>query len=74
MGLHGIDVTRDRVLPDIVFGLQPENAGPSATDGNDGLLVGVGVMDYRGWKIGDEVAEIYRKHVADTAGSSGVHP
>lgn len=69
MGSHGIDVTRDRVLPDIVFGLQPENVGPSATDGNEGLLVGVGVMDYRGWKTGGtRQAEIYRKHVADTAG------
>ncbi len=68
MGSHGLDVSRDRVVPDIVFSLKPESIGPFEAIKRDGLVVGVGVMDYRGWNVGGvRQTEIYRKHVEDTA-------
>jgi polysaccharide pyruvyl transferase WcaK-like protein len=39
----GVDVTRDRIYPDLAFALPVPAAGPS-----DPLTVGVGVMDYYG--------------------------
>lgn len=64
---HGLDVTRDRVLPDVVFSLRPEDVGRFEADKNVSLVVGIGVMDYRGWNVrGERQAEIYRKHVEDT--------
>ena len=68
MKSHGLDVSEDRVVPDIVFSLEPESAGPSRAHEIESLVVGVGVMNYRGWNIrGAGRATVYRKHVEDTA-------
>lgn len=68
MRSHGLDVSHDPVVPDLVFSLQPEAVGPPSPNPAEGLVVGIGVMDYRGWNIhGERQTEIYRKHVEDTA-------
>jgi polysaccharide pyruvyl transferase WcaK-like protein len=61
MRRRGLDVTRDQVYPDLVFGLPA-----SATDTGDQLTVGVGVMAYQGSNDDRRQAdEIYASYVAN---------
>jgi polysaccharide pyruvyl transferase WcaK-like protein len=69
MRAHRLDVSKDRVVPDIVFSLDPRDyAAPAHTRDADGLTVAIGVMDYHGWNAGKvHGKQAHEKHVADTA-------
>ncbi|KJF72827.1 polysaccharide pyruvyl transferase family protein [Agrobacterium arsenijevicii] len=59
----GVDVSRDHRYPDIAFDL-PVPA-PRRERSADGVMrIGVGVMDYRGWRHNDpEAAKIYKAYI-----------
>jgi polysaccharide pyruvyl transferase WcaK-like protein len=68
---QGRDVSGDRIVPDVVFGLRPtiEHASAHATSPrpttNARRKVGVGLMTYRGWRGDDGPdAAIYRTYLA----------
>lgn len=64
----GIDVRDDPVVPDIVFALEPGEPGPAPTAEPRRLVVGIGIMKYRGWNSAPAQGErLYRKHVEDMA-------
>ncbi len=59
----GVDTSKDRVFPDVVFSLRAaENIATRPVNGR--LTVGVGVMNYRGWnrsaEEGRQIHETYR--------------
>lgn len=63
MKMIGVDVSRDHRYPDIAFDLPapvPHRESPA-----DGIMrIGVGVMDYRGWRHNDpEAAQIYKAYI-----------
>lgn len=63
MKMIGVDVSRDHRYPDIAFDLPapvPHRESPA-----DGVMrIGVGVMDYRGWRHNDpEAAQIYKAYI-----------
>jgi polysaccharide pyruvyl transferase WcaK-like protein len=57
---RGLDVSRDRVFPDLVFGIKPPSAEPG-----DPQTVGVGVMSYYG--TNDDRARSAEIHASYTA-------
>jgi polysaccharide pyruvyl transferase WcaK-like protein len=63
MGAMGVDVSRDRITPDVVFGVGTDGYGEAAAS-----TVGVGVMDYSGGH-GDRARgdELRAEYVAKTA-------
>jgi polysaccharide pyruvyl transferase WcaK-like protein len=66
LGSVGVDVSNDRVYPDIVFGLPEPNSMTGARPAGDGLVVGVGAMLYDGYYGGDEAAlDAYVAKLAD---------
>lgn len=68
MKSKGLDVSGDRVVPDIVFSMEPDGLMPSQDPGTGRLVVGVGVMNYRGWNVqGVKQEAAYLKHIEDTA-------
>ncbi|QKV17935.1 polysaccharide pyruvyl transferase family protein [Oricola thermophila] len=64
MKSYGLDTSGDGVFPDLVFGLPaPGRASPQRAPGEK-LTVGVGVMNYSGWKrFGPEGGAIYTRYV-----------
>ncbi|KAA3499059.1 exopolysaccharide biosynthesis protein [Rhizobium rhizogenes] len=63
MKMIGVDVSRDHRYPDIAFDLPvPVPHRESSADGV--MRIGVGVMDYRGWRHNDpEAAQIYKAYI-----------
>lgn len=71
MASHGLDVSKDQVVPDVVFSLKSNTAADTTASPSkkaaDSLVVAVGVMNYRGWMpIQSPREDAYRKHVEDT--------
>ncbi len=64
MRQRGVDVSRDRVFPDLVLALPPAGAGPGDPD-----TVGVGVMSYNG--TNDDRGHADAVHAAYTASMAG---
>ena len=66
-GSEGLDVTRDHVYPDLVFGIPAPPYDPG-----DAQTVGVGVMAYHGTNDDRRQAdEIYASYVEKMSSSSG---
>lgn len=64
----GIDVSKDHRFPDIAFDL-PFPVAETTPPPRTMLSVGVGVMQYRGWRSGDpRAADIYETYVAKISG------
>jgi polysaccharide pyruvyl transferase WcaK-like protein len=63
MKMIGVDVSRDHRYPDIAFDLPvpvPHRQSPAGGS----MRIGVGVMDYRGWRHNDpEAARIYKTYI-----------
>ncbi|WP_421418233.1 polysaccharide pyruvyl transferase family protein [Agrobacterium tumefaciens] len=64
MKMIGVDVSRDHRYPDIAFDL-PVTV-PHRESAADGVMrIGVGVMDYRGWRHNDpEASRIYQTYIS----------
>ncbi|MGD9829064.1 MAG: polysaccharide pyruvyl transferase family protein [Hyphomicrobiaceae bacterium] len=71
MASIGLDVSRDPVVPDIAFRLPAPAASPVRT-GSHPLVVGVGIMAYRGWTHsaanGDDIYDAYIAKMAHFVG------
>lgn len=63
MKMIGVDVSRDHRYPDIAFDLPaPVSHRERSADG--AMRIGVGVMDYRGWRHNDpEANRIYQTYI-----------
>ncbi|GAB4361923.1 MAG: polysaccharide pyruvyl transferase family protein [Oricola sp.] len=62
----GIDTSGDEVFPDVAFGLPVPAAPVRDRRAGDGLVVGLGAMNYLGWyRHSPQGAAIYRRYVAN---------
>lgn len=60
----GIDVAKDHRYPDIAFSLPAPVPGPRPAVPGTSLNIGVGIMQYRGWRAGDpQAGRIYADYI-----------
>lgn len=66
----GLDVTRDHRFPDMAFGISEPAA--SSSPNTPRPTIGIGIMDYRGWrKTSPDAEDIYFQYVAKIAKVTG---
>ena len=51
---HGVNTAHDAIMPDIAFALTPPDPHAARPRPTNKPTIGIGVMDYDGWKVKDE--------------------